>query len=388
MLRSLLLAGLSRLPVLTLAVEATVLGLGRIQAQEWTPARVANGSLAHLDGLAVAVISGDDDAVGTAEGALYGDRIPKLLGLMSIQPRLLLMRNTARFQATVRGISSPVRQRLAAVARHSHVTATTLIEANALVDAQCSAAVALPHGQEPLRVARNMDFFPASTLGPQTVVQVTRLTGQRPYVSIGWPGSAAIISGMNDAGLVACILLNHAGPDLPGGEPVGLRLAAILGQDSDLEAAVRRFAATPVGSSHYVLLADATTAAVVWLEPDGLHRHDPQDGWLSASNGPRIAGKPADDRGQCLTAHCRGPADAGRMRQLLTSSYMPAINAQAMLFEPATRTLELALGTGRHPAACQRWWRIELTPLFAGAEAGTAVVTRLPAPVPLPHYSE
>ena len=277
MIRSLLLAGLSRIPLVTLVVESTVLGLGRVQAQEWASASHAHGSLAVIDGLAVAVISGDDAAVGAAEGALYRDRIPKLLGLMSIQPRLLLVRNTARFQATVRAIPAPVRQRLAEVARHSNVAATTLIEANALVNAQCSAAVALPHQGEPLRVARNMDFFPATTLGPQTVVQVTRLTGQHPYASIGWPGSAAVISCMNDAGLVACILLNHEGPALPRGEPVGLRLAAILGQDSDLEAAVRRFATTPVGSSHYVLLADAISAAVVWQEADGLHRDDPPE---------------------------------------------------------------------------------------------------------------
>ena len=388
MIRSFLLAGLSRIPLIALVVESAVLGLGRIQAQEWAPASHAHGSLAVVDGLAVAVISGDDAAVGAAEGALYGDRIAKLLGLMSIQPRLLLMRNTARFQATVRAIPAPVRQRLTEVARHSNVAATTLIEANALVDAQCSAAVALPHQGEPLRVARNMDFFPATTLGPLTVVQVTRLTGQRPYASIGWPGSAAVISGMNDAGLVACILLNHEGPDLAGGEPVGLRLASILGQDGDLEAAVQRFAATPVGSSHYVLLADATSAAVVWQEADGLHRDDPRNGWLSASNGPRVAGAPGEDRGRCLSGHCQGPADAARMRQLLTSSYLPAINAQAMVFEPATRTLELALGTGNHPAACQRWWRIELEPLLAGAAPGTAVVSRLAASVNLPHYTE
>ena len=76
------------------------------------------------------------------------------------------------------------------------------------------------------------------------------------------------------------------------------------------------------------------------------------------------------------------------MRQVLTSSYMPAINAQAMVFEPATRTLELALGTGNHPAACQRWWRIELASLLAGAAPGKAVVSRHAASVNLPHYTE
>jgi hypothetical protein len=352
------------------------------------PAAAPGGELAVVAGLPLAATTGTPQQIGTAEGLLFRDRIGPLLGLMAVQPRLLMVRRSQRFRATVAAIGAEPRARLAAMALAAGVDGTILLEANALVDAQCSAVVALPTGDRPLRLSRNMDFFPAKLLGPGTVVEIVRQDGKRPYASIGWPGSASVISGMNDAGLVACILLNHRGPDLAGGEPVCLRLADILQHDANVEDAVKRFSASPVGSSHYLLLADAACATIVWQEPDGLHRDDPIGGWHSASNGPRIAGQPNDDRGRCLRGLCSGDPDAARLRQLMTASYMPGINAQAMLFEPATLTLELAVGTGTHPAACQPWKRVALGPLLAGAAPGTATVVELPAPEPLKHYTE
>ena len=76
------------------------------------------------------------------------------------------------------------------------------------------------------------------------------------------------------------------------------------------------------------------------------------------------------------------------MRQVLTASYMPGINAQAMVFEPATCTLEVALGTGSEPAATSRWWRVSLTAAFAAGELRALTVEQLPASVPLRHYSK
>lgn len=388
MLHAFLLRILSRLPFLAVLSETLLIGCTRLKAVEWTPASTPGGELAVVAGLPLASTNGTPERIGTAEGILFRDRIGPLLGLMAVQPRLLMVRRSQRFRATVAAIGAEPRARLAAMATAAGVDGATLLEANALVDAQCSAVVALPAVNRPLRVARNMDFFPAKVLGPGTVVEIVRQDGKRPYASVGWPGSASVISGMNDAGLVACILLNHRGPDLAGGEPVCLRLAGILQHDATVEDAVKRFAASPVGSSHYLLLADASTTTIVWQEPDGLHRDDPVGGWLSATNGPRVAGQPSDDRGLCLRGLCTGEPDEARLRQLMTASYMPGINAQAMLFEPATLTLDLAVGTGTHPAACQPWKRVALGPLLAGAAPGTATVVELPAPEPLKHYTE
>ncbi len=390
MLRQFIISLFARLPVVAITLETVLLGVNQGRAAEWQPAHADHGQLEVRDGLAVACVSGSPTEIGTAEGQLFKPRIKPLLDLMAVQPRLVMARLGKRFTATVAAIDADDRARLTALATTAGVPARTLIEANALVDAQCSAVVAMPTTDRPLRVARNMDFFPAAVLGPGSVVEVVRLTGKRPYACIGWPGSAAVISGMNDAGLVACILLNHEGGDLPGAEPLGLRLAEMLQEDTTVADAVHRFAATPVASSHYVLLADTTTATVVWQDKDGLHRDDPQNGWLTATNGLREAAQPQDDRGLCLRGLCTAGAvpDAAWMRQILTASYMPGINAQAMVFEPATCTLEVALGTGSEPAATSRWWRVPLKTVFAAGELGALTVEQLPASEPLPHYSQ
>lgn len=390
MLRQLVISLFARLPVVAITLETVLLGGSQGHAAEWQPAQATHGQLVVRDRLAVACVSGSPAEIGTAEGQLFKPRIKPLLDLMAVQPRLMLARLGTRFATTVAAIDADDRTRLTALAAAAGVVPRTLIEANALVDAQCSAVVAMPTADRPLRVARNMDFFPAAILGPGSLIEVVRQSGKRPYAAIGWPGSAAVISGMNDAGLVACILLNHDGDELPGGEPIGLRLTRMLQEDATVANAVRRFAATPVGSSHYVLLADATSATVVWQGRDGLHRDDPRDGWLTATNGPRAAAQPQDDRGLCLRGHCTAGAvpDAAWMRQVLTASYMPGINAQAMVFEPATCTVELALGTGAEPAAKARWWRVPLATLLAAGDMTALTVDVLPASVPLPHYAD
>ncbi len=377
------------MPVFALLLESMVLSLGRVSAQEWQPGTTTNGQLVITKGLPLALVSGSPTDIGSAEGVLFRDRIKPLLGLMSLQPRLVIARRSAAFAATIAAISADDRARLTALGVASEVDPKLLIEANALVDAQCSAVVALPREGQPLRVARNMDFFPATVLGPGTLIEIVRLTGCRPYAAVAWPGSSAIVSGMNDAGLVACILLNQSGPELPGAEPVGLRLAAILQHDRDVASAVARFAATPVASSHYVLLADATTATIVWQAADGLHRDDPVNGWLTGTNGERRDHQPQDARGTCLRGLvAAGPrADAGWMRQVLSASYMPAINAQAMVFIPATRSLELAIGTGAKPAALEPWRRIELGEVLDGGDLTTVPVEVVPASMPLRHYA-
>ena len=397
MIRELLLSLLARMPFLAVALESVLCGTW-LSAQEWKPRVVEHGQLTVIEGLPLAIVSGTAEEIGTAEGKLFHDRVKPLLALMGYQPRLLLARHTAHFKATVAAIAADDVVRLSALGTAAQVAPRTLIEANALVDVQCSAVVREAHDAQPLRVARNMDFFPAKKLGPGTVMEIVRTRGVRPYVAITWPGSAAVISGMNDAGVVACILLNHAGPRLPGAEPIGLRLAHILKHADTLAMAVAEFAAVPVSSSHYVLFADPTTATVVWQDGKGLQRDDPVDGWLTATNGQRNAHQPTDVRGRCLQTHCRmnlhpqpnqsSTVDAAWMRQVLTASYMPGINAQAMVFTPATRSLELAVGTGLFPAAKATWWHVDLAQVFADGDLSKVTVSTMPASQPLVHYTQ
>src|SRR5690606_20436751 len=115
------------------------------------------------------------------------------------------------------------RAEIAATAAASGLAEAKLATAHLVIECMCSAIAVLPDQDRPLRVARNMDFFPADLLGAQTLVQVWRPDdGRRAVASIGWPGFSGVISGMSDAGLSACILLNFAGAGMPPAEPLPL----------------------------------------------------------------------------------------------------------------------------------------------------------------------
>jgi hypothetical protein len=239
-------------------------------------------------------------------------------------------------------------------------------------------------------VARNLDFFPAGILGRRTVLTIVRPDGKHAFAAVGWPGCAGVLSGMNDAGLTACILLNHSQRRHAPAQPVCFRAREILERCASVEDGIACFAAAPVASGHYLVLADARTAEVLWQDADGVHLDHPTNGWLACVNGPRDrCGLPSDRRGRQLRrlAAAMDPetvSDAD-MRQALSATYLNLLNAQAMVFEPATRTLELAIGGALHPAALAAWRRIDLRALLAGAPATAAAVADLGRSIPLPH---
>src|SRR5437868_6461971 len=80
----------------------------------------------------------------------------------------------------------------------------------------------------PLLVGRNMDFAPANVLGTKTLVTVYRPHAEHAFVSVGWPGFAAVASGMNDEGLCALILINSGARKRGPGIPLGFAVRRIL----------------------------------------------------------------------------------------------------------------------------------------------------------------
>src|SRR5581483_735075 len=142
------------------------------------------------------------------------------------------------------------------------------------------------HGA-PLLVGRNLDFAPANVLGPKTLVTLYRPQGQHAFVSIGWPGFAAVASGMNDQGLVAAILVNSAAKPRGEGVPLGFLVRRLLEECSTVAEARALFAASPPASGHYVLLADAKDALVVSRDAP---ERSLRGGLLACTNGQVDAG--------------------------------------------------------------------------------------------------
>jgi hypothetical protein len=247
-------------------------------------------------------------------------------------------------------------------------------------------------------VARNLDTFPPGVMGGMTVVSIVRPAGRQAFASIGWPGCAAVFSGMNASGLCGFLLINYARQAPRRGIPIAFALRLLLEECRDVEEACARFRDLAPASHHYLLLADARRSALMWHDRAGCHRQGAQDGILVCSNGRRHAGSglPDDDRGRLLRRLCAGSGglDEARLRQLLTATYLQAISVHSMLLVPGERRLQLACGTARRPAAHAPWQELDLGAALDGAGLGGTHVRpaglalrALPASIPLPHYT-
>ena len=392
-LRRLLLWGaVGAAAALAIAVLLGARILRQAEQVRFVPSRAEHGELVMLGDLPVLELHGDPAQRGAAHGRLAAQPIAQLLALMRWSPSLVMAQGGDRFSRTLAAIGAEDRRELVALAEASGCDADQVIAANAIPDSWCSALVAGASGTRPLMVARNMDFFPELALGRATVLQIQRGAGPRTYASVGWPGTVGVISGINDAGLTVCVLLNHGGPDLPGAEPLPLRVRALLAHERDVAGALRRFAAPAVASPHYVLIADAATAAVAWHEPGGMRAAAMADGWLSASNGGRDGARASDVRGrrldECIAACPADGPDAAGLRAALTASYLRQINAQAMLFVPARRRLELARAATSGAACLQPYLGLDLGPVLDGGPIAALRAEPIPAVAPLRHYRE
>ena len=165
----------------------------------------------------------------------------------------------------------------------------------------------------------------------------------------------------------------------------------MLEQTGSLDEAIAHLTAHPVASSNFVLLADKGGAAVVWRDRGGMHRVDPKAHWLFCTNA-RLDGQsgvPDDARGRYvkLLSASRADPDLEWMRGILTAAYMHTINAQAMILEPATCTVHLAMSSGVRPAALSPWHAIDGARLMAGDTLDQIPLTTTPAVKPWPHYT-
>jgi hypothetical protein len=353
--------------------------------------RLANAEVARRSGLLLFEASGSPTAIGSAGGHLLGGPTRRLLSLMRWSPTSVLAGWNGRAEQLCAGVGDAHRSETAAWAEAAGCDPELLLRANAVADTCCTAVVAASdrRSSRPLMIGRNLDFFPAAALGTMTMVALLRRSGALPIVSIAWPGYTGVLSGMNGAGICACVLLNMATSAPTAGEPIAYRTRTILEHATTLEQAIAAFSEGPVASSHYLLLADEEHAVLLWQESGGVQRHDLRAGWLIGSNGARDAtGAAIDDRGRYLHRRCQqsGPIDAAWIRATMGGCYLPGINAQAMLFTPARRQLELALGDAFHPAARSRWTQIELAAALAGSRLATSPICRLKRAPGLPHY--
>ena len=329
---------------------------------------------------------------------LAGELLPQqtrtMLATMNLHPSFATMKNADGVAELQKAVPEAYRTELTAWAEAATIDIKALLLANLAVDMLCTAVVHVPDPTSglPVTVARNMDFSPADRLGKMTVIIARRPTGRRASLSISWPGYTGVVSGMNDAGVSACLLLNHDAKRNEKGDPLGFVLRAMLEQCGTLEEAATFFTGHLVVSSNYVLLADQTTAAVVWQDGRGPHRVNPRQQWLLCTNAriDQDTGIPDDARGRHVQKLTTGhaPPDLDWMRGVLSASYMHNINAQAMILVPATRMIHLATASGVRAAALSAWHALDGARMMAGdALDKLPLTTSGPLTKPWAHYT-
>jgi hypothetical protein len=386
---------LPRLPlalgVLLLSIPLAIYGLGLAGDPTAAPRAPGTGEEAERAGLRIVRLSGTPEEIGRQMGTSFRDEIkglvPAMLRQFGVGPEQRAAARLLELQ-----VPEAYRRELQACALAAEVDYEDLLVANLVVEAFCSVVVAPPARARPLRVARNLDFHPASLLGDATAILIVAPEGKRPFVSVGWPGFNSVTSGFNADGLSTFVLINLGSPEVELATPIGYRQRQVLEECADLAQGAQRFQASAVASGHYVVLADTGASCTLYRSSDGFRRLDPNsEGTLLCSNGAADpeSGQIDDARTRALGAFLaeRGWKDAGTLREALGVSYLVDLNAQAMVVEPATARLDLALGTTLAPAALQRWVRLDLGPALRG-EPLTAIATeQLPPPGEVTHFT-
>ena len=317
------------------------------------------GSAELCGSLPIVHLMGDGARMGEQLGALCGVQAKNLLALLKKSPEFRV--SAADIARAEKNLPAQHLAEIEAMAKGAGVSRDSALAANVALDSLCTVLVTGADGRGPVRIARNMDFFPAGLLGPATAVIVRSSTGKHTFSAVSWPGYAGVITGMNDAGLTVAILKNNTKERQSGqGTPIAFRAREILEEAGSVEEAVKRFSDQPVASNHFLLLADSAHACVVWQAGDGkIHRRDPSNGWLAWSNGePDHADQQHEKRALQLAAAISTAPDPVTDEWLKTNIVkvrLSAINAQVMLIKPHERSLDLATATPWHAAGQQPW---------------------------------
>jgi hypothetical protein len=324
----------------------------------------AGGAVTLQGDLPIVQLTGDGAQMGRQQAELLGAQARKLLTLVERSPQF--HPSTADVARLEKHLAPEHVAEMAALAQATKITREAAISANVALDTLCTVLVTGADGRGPVRVARNMDFFPAGVLGPATVVMIRKPAGRHTFAAVTWPGYAGVITGMNDAGVTAAILQNKMDERLfADGTPIAFRAREILEEAADLEQAAAVFARSLVASSHFLLLADTRSACIVWRDVAGkLHRRDAQNGWLAWSNGtPDELNVQHEARAvQLAAAIAAAPAQVSDdwLKANIVAVRLRKINAQVMLFKPGELSLELARAKLWRSAGTQPWSRLEL----------------------------
>lgn len=294
--------------------------------------------------------------------------------------RVLAMMAAATFEQY---LSPEHRDELRALASSAGVEERQMLLAHCFLDLSpmtaCSTvtlpAIASPDGVA--RFGRNLDFPSFDVADKLSVVQIYRPAGKNAFMSVGWPGMAGVLSGMNEHGLTLANMEVTRGRRMPTAMPYILLYRTVLERCRTVDEAIELLGATPRQTANNLMLMDAGgDRAVVEITPKAIHvRRAPAAQPLVSTNHQR--GDDLDTPGSCRRFDCilkesarqSGKIDAKAIQSILAEASQGKKTLQSMVFEPSTRILYLSTGEN---AARKPFYRLDLKPYFAKGKPAVA----------------
>lgn len=368
--RAVLLAA-PRLALLLLVASAAACSRG---PPAFVARSVPGGQLSQVGDTWVLRLSGGPEVRGRAAGELVGAQIRWLLPrylratLRSEQPRGYVLELVRELSL---GLDAPEQQQLTALATSAGVDRDLLMLVNFAPEVfeglgGCSALGLAPGHTDDgvLRLGRNLDWFGGEHLADLGLVVVEDLEPHQ-VVSFTWPGLIGVVSGINDAGLVAAnlvVLRQNARPTR--GRPVMFLIRELLQHEDTAHSAADRIEAAPRTAPQNYVLADARDVLVLETDAQRLRRRDAEGRAIAVANAFD------EDRSTKPGARYAGLAEAAKRPHLSRAELQAALlhaapgdlNVQALVFEPATRTVYGS--THARPAAAGPYWTLTLSQLL------------------------
>lgn len=111
---------------------------------------------------------------------------------------------------------------------------------------------------------RNLDFIDMGFLHRYSIMTVYEPKGGQRVVSLGFPGMIGVISGMNESGLSAAVMVVHSDTGVKAGTPFGLLFREILEKKTKVEEVGQRLKQSDITVTNNLMVCDARGKARVY----------------------------------------------------------------------------------------------------------------------------
>ena len=338
-------------------------------------AKHGRGELTHVNGVPVLTVRGSPAEIGEQFGILAGKNAP---GLNQLQAQFV---KDAGLEEQLPGIKILARRlkanmpadyltELEAAAKAGGLDLDMLLFGACVYDLSsgmgCATVVvekARSTTGQPL-FGRNFDWLPSKGIPEHTLVVVYKPTGKHAFATVTISPVTGCISGMNDAGL--CCTLNEiplrrskdkAGFDW-GGVPTMMAFRRVLEECTTVAGAEKCLRGLRRTTAACMTVCDPNGGAVFEITPKSLEVRSAVNGVTCCTNHfcceKLCVGEKCWRLPKLLTLQTEdaklGPADVFTRLHAVNQGKQ---TLQAMVFEPAARTLHLKLGDGEKPATAR-----------------------------------